>query len=309
MLSTKLGSRVTWRVVPLHTPRVIRRCSRCDTTRNFACTEKFRVNAQKRLLDVWLIYGCASCGQTWNAGIIERRAPKSICADLLQRFTSNDRELAWSYAFDLELLRRLDVRIDADVAFRVERSGVADDAEIECVHGVAVRLERVLAEAVGISRSEVRRRVDRGTLVVTPNRRGALRRPARTGQRIELGEAAAEAVGFGEARDGSARAPVECPSEPRYCAKALLEAEDLRAGDTSDGARAEVEPPGTGVAGGGERPVDQERLGLRVSMRGVGGEVKARADARVELHRAEPRDGHTVELGDAAPDRVPEAIT
>ena len=56
MLSTKLGSRVTWRVVPLHTPRVIRRCSRCDTTRNFACTEKFRVNAQKRLLDVWLIY-------------------------------------------------------------------------------------------------------------------------------------------------------------------------------------------------------------------------------------------------------------
>ncbi len=53
--------RVTWRVTPLQPPLVRRHCSRCAAARAFACSLKFRTNAQKKRLDVWLIYRCSAC--------------------------------------------------------------------------------------------------------------------------------------------------------------------------------------------------------------------------------------------------------
>ena len=64
-----------WRVVPLEPPRVIRRCAHCNAPRRFVSTDRFRLNAQQRRLDVWLLYRCVVCAATWKHPLFERCRP------------------------------------------------------------------------------------------------------------------------------------------------------------------------------------------------------------------------------------------
>ena len=73
-----VGWEDVWRIIPAATPRVIRRCAHCNEPRAFACTEKFRVNAQQRRIDVWLLYRCTACDTTWKHALLERCAPEEI---------------------------------------------------------------------------------------------------------------------------------------------------------------------------------------------------------------------------------------
>ena len=43
--------------------KIIRRCGGCGKKMVFECAGKFRVNANGRRLDVWLIYRCQRCGR------------------------------------------------------------------------------------------------------------------------------------------------------------------------------------------------------------------------------------------------------
>jgi hypothetical protein len=110
---------VCWRILPVTTPRVLRHCSHCGTTRQFACSDTFRVNANQRKIDVWLIYRCVDCDCTWNRTIFTRSTPEEIGLVLYRHFQDNHRETAWHYTFDLAQLHRLGVRCDATVPVRV----------------------------------------------------------------------------------------------------------------------------------------------------------------------------------------------
>jgi len=111
---------VCWRILPVTTPRVLRHCSHCGTTRQFACSDTFRVNANQRKIDVWLIYRCVDCDCTWNRTIFTRSTPEEIGPVLYRHFQDNHRETAWHYTFDLAQLHRLGVRCDA--TYRYESS-------------------------------------------------------------------------------------------------------------------------------------------------------------------------------------------
>lgn len=185
---------VYWRVVPLETPRILRHCAKCGRMRRFASSDKFRLNAQQRKVDVWLIYKCLECESTWNCTILSRRAVKEIDPAQYLRFQLNDRELAWSYAFDLSLLSQLGVQVDEAVRIQVVRSGEAlpghgqqgKTIHLELAHPGIIRLDRLLAEQLQVSRSCLRRWVDNGRLLVWPKEKNALRKPARNGQIIYL---------------------------------------------------------------------------------------------------------------------------
>ncbi|MCI8624435.1 MAG: DUF1062 domain-containing protein [Provencibacterium sp.] len=98
---------VTWKLRCLSLPAVERYCKRCGTRTVFTCSGQFRVNAQKKLLDIWLIYQCARCGTTWNAEILSRVSSRTLAAGQLEDFCCNSSVLAWRYAADWKLLRRL----------------------------------------------------------------------------------------------------------------------------------------------------------------------------------------------------------
>lgn len=96
---------IVWNIVPTALPEVVRHCSKCGDEGAFACSGKFRVNAQRRSLDIWLIYRCRACDTTWNARVYQHISPQSLSGDLLRRFTENDENLAREYALDCEFLR------------------------------------------------------------------------------------------------------------------------------------------------------------------------------------------------------------
>jgi hypothetical protein len=157
-----------WNVIALDTPRVVRRCPRCDVARPFASSDRFRVNAQKRLLDVWLVYRCPACETSWNRTVVERASPERVAR--LDAYHANDRDEAWAVAFDLR-----GVAADARVPYRVERRGAGSEIVLALRWPCEVRLDRLLAAELGVARGAL--------LVGDP---AALRRPVHDGQRVAL---------------------------------------------------------------------------------------------------------------------------
>ena len=97
-------------------------------------------------------------------------------------------------AFDFSLLSGQQVQIDPEVNFKVERSGgngPEDDKRtreirLELKRERVIRLDRLLAEQLHVSRSCLQLWLATGQLVITPERKNALCKPARNGQIIIL---------------------------------------------------------------------------------------------------------------------------
>ncbi len=98
--------KITWQVQYLFFPRVSRHCKKCGKTTKFSCSEKFRVNAQRRTLDIWLIYNCIDFDTTWNARVFSRISPYSLNPAQLEGFQKNNRSLVEEYAMDHDFLYR-----------------------------------------------------------------------------------------------------------------------------------------------------------------------------------------------------------
>lgn len=98
--------KIIWNLQCSALPAARKYCKKCGAKTTFLCSEQFRVNAQGKSLDVWLIYRCSCCDTTWNATVYTRVAPQSLSPPLLEAFHSNDQKLAARYAMDVEFLRR-----------------------------------------------------------------------------------------------------------------------------------------------------------------------------------------------------------
>jgi hypothetical protein len=182
-----------WSIRPLELPRPWRYCSSCATARAFVCSERFRVNAQKKSLDVWLNYRCESCEDVWKFPLYERRSVSELgCA--LDVFARHDPATVWKYAFDIPRLRPHVIRIDTDVRVQIERTRLSHEnaaSEYLCIDFVVpfpcdIRLDRLLAVELGVSRSTLQGWYERGLLRVWPEQRAALSKRVRDGMGVRL---------------------------------------------------------------------------------------------------------------------------
>ena len=98
--------KIAWEVQYLSLPTVSKHCKKCGVKTQFTCSEKFRVNAQRRALDVWLIYNCPDCNTTWNARVYSHISPQSINPIQLEGFHKNEQSLVETYAMDRDFLYR-----------------------------------------------------------------------------------------------------------------------------------------------------------------------------------------------------------
>jgi hypothetical protein len=173
-----------WSLRPLELPRPWRYCASCGTARAFVCSERFRVNAQKKSLDVWLNYRCESCEDLWKFPLLERRSVSEL-GSALENFARHDAATVWKYAFDIPRLRLHVIRIDGNVRVHVERTplaGVTAAPGYICIEFAVpfpcdLRLDRLLAGELGVSRS---------SLQIDPQQLDALRKRVRDGQRIYM---------------------------------------------------------------------------------------------------------------------------
>ena len=129
-------------IIPKSSPQIIRRCARCEANR-FASSNKFRINANKKILDVWLIFKCIACDYTLNVSIFSRKSTKKIDRILLERFHKNDSELAWQYAFDPTYIER-NMIVDWGIEFDIlSQKRILDDCEF-------VKDDRDIAEIISL---------------------------------------------------------------------------------------------------------------------------------------------------------------
>ncbi|MEQ9135853.1 MAG: DUF1062 domain-containing protein [Thalassobaculum sp.] len=186
--------RICWTAISLEMPRVWRNCSRCGATTPFICSEKFRVNAHGKRLDAWLIYRCAGCDQTWNHPILERVPVTEVDPSELRALSENCGRLVERYASDMARLQRYSDRIEEPdtVVLEARLLGRRDGEPKTLVVSIAVprpcrvRLDRLLASGLGLSRGAVQRLRDAAVLIVSPPGRAALRQPVRDGQTVTV---------------------------------------------------------------------------------------------------------------------------
>lgn len=160
----------------------------------YRCSDKFRVNANGKRIDVWLIYRCVDCDNSWNFCIIERCNRRDIEPALLQALESNDPVLARRHAFDVVALRNRVGRVEEFPEVAVQKEMLGDFREnttvLELRLGlempISLRLDRLLASELGISRSRLQALEERRLLVVNPEGAKALRKPAREGTAISI---------------------------------------------------------------------------------------------------------------------------
>lgn len=158
-----------WRVRPTALPTIRRRCRACPST-EYRTQGKFRVNANHKLLDVWLLALCARCGETIKLPVLERTHVRSIDPEMLSGFHENDASLAARLLTDPQLPHRNDVALDWSDAWRLDMDPVelpkADILEVgvEFTHRIPLRVATVIAAGLELSNSEVARHIASGAI-------------------------------------------------------------------------------------------------------------------------------------------------
>lgn len=157
MMYSKEVNPIIWNIQYCAPPTVLRHCKKCGKKSEYVCSGEFRVNAQQKSLDIWLIYKCVHCNTTWNSTIYSRVPPQRLGSALLERFHGNDEILAMQYAMDIPLLQKNGAEIKLPV-YQVIGEDVSLEKEvsikIQSQYFLPLKISSVLRTKLGISQRE-----------------------------------------------------------------------------------------------------------------------------------------------------------
>ncbi|WBB53094.1 DUF1062 domain-containing protein [Verrucosispora sp. WMMD573] len=108
-----------WVVRRTRLPLLSLRCVDCRSTSATTGPGRFRVNANHKLLDVWLLVRCVSCDRTSKLTVYERTPVSSFDPAELTGYRVNDAELVASRLLDAQFARRNRVTLDWTGAWRL----------------------------------------------------------------------------------------------------------------------------------------------------------------------------------------------
>ncbi|MFC0506087.1 DUF1062 domain-containing protein [Micromonospora costi] len=154
-----------WVVRRTRLPLLSLRCVDCRSESATTGEGRFRVNANGKLLDVWLLVRCVSCDRTSKLTVHERKPVGSFDPAELDGYRDNDPELVASRLLDPLIARRNHFTLDWTGAWRLDiPSAWRDEAwpvlvEVVLADPVPVRPDRLIAHGLGLSRNEVVRRI------------------------------------------------------------------------------------------------------------------------------------------------------
>lgn len=169
-----IDRKALWVVRELGLPAIVKTCMTCRWNRHHP-TDKFRVNANGKLLDVWMLVGCDKCGRTSKIPLHERIHVQALAHDRLVAFEDNDPamvrrllhespsggpgyRLDWTGTWEL----------DTDMPFYdVEREDAPPlEVLVRFEVPAPVRMENLLTAGLNLSRSAVRGMVRGGRIRV-----------------------------------------------------------------------------------------------------------------------------------------------
>jgi len=183
-----------WELVPENLPKVKRNCPKCNEKSHYINSEKFRVNANKNNLDIWLIYQCEKCKSTWNMTIYERIKPNDINKCEYEKFLSNDKELAREYAFNLSVYNKNKAEVILEdinyklIQRKLEAYYINENElviEIICNYPIEMRVDKLLSDKLGLSRSKIKDMHRKGVIFIDDDK-NSLNIKVRDGMEIHV---------------------------------------------------------------------------------------------------------------------------
>jgi hypothetical protein len=160
-----IGRKALWVIRELGLPAIVRACVSCSSTRHHP-TGKFRVNANGKLLDVWMLICCELCGRTSKIPIHERIYVQALESGRLLMFENNDPALVRDLAMDGALAGKAGYQLDWSGTWELETSMPSCELDREDPVPLKVvirfglpapiRVEKLLTAGFGLSRSAVR---------------------------------------------------------------------------------------------------------------------------------------------------------
>jgi hypothetical protein len=170
-----IDRKALWVVKELGLPAIVTACVSCRSTRHHP-TGKFRVNANGKLLDVWMLICCDLCGRTSKIPVHERIHVHALERERLLMFENNGPAMVRHLAMDATLARKAAYRLDwsgtweldTDLPFyEIEREDLVPlEVVVRFELPVPIRVEKLLTIGFGLSRSAARRMVDAGRIRV-----------------------------------------------------------------------------------------------------------------------------------------------
>lgn len=162
-------------IQPRESYRIHKNCPKCKGKSYYKNTDNFRVNANGKQIDVWLIYQCETCKSTYNLSIYERVRASALKQEEYEAFLRNDKDLAFCYGTKRSIFAENGAEIDtAGISYeivRLEEIGQEEKEEfiIKNPYGIKVRTDKVMSEIMQISRSAARELFKKGILSSTQN--------------------------------------------------------------------------------------------------------------------------------------------
>src|SRR5499427_1841709 len=156
-MSSQPHTVLLWVVRRTRLPVLSLRCLDCRSESATTGEGRFRVNANGKLLDVWLLARCVSCDRTSKLTVHERAPVRSLDPAELHGYHVNDPELVASRLLDPLLARRNRFTLDWTGAWRLDTPPAqhveAWPVQVEVVFEVPVpvRPERLIAHGLGLS--------------------------------------------------------------------------------------------------------------------------------------------------------------
>ncbi|WP_238013520.1 DUF1062 domain-containing protein [Dactylosporangium sp. AC04546] len=154
-----------WFVRRTRLPLLSLRCVDCRSASATTGEGRFRVNANGKLLDVWLLVRCVSCDRTSKLTVHERAPVRSFDPAALDGYHANDPASVAATLLDPLLARRNRFTLDWRGAWRLDAPPARPDeawpVQVDVVFEdpVPVRPDRLIAQGLGFSRNEVLRRI------------------------------------------------------------------------------------------------------------------------------------------------------
>lgn len=172
--------KIEYKMEPTQSFHVVRNCAGCGTKANYINTGRFRVNANGNKLDVWLIYQCEKCKHTFNLSIYERKNPGKIPQEEYEKFLENNEELAAEYGKSLPFFARNRAEVEKESVvygykaesgewIGTEEQTAYRKGDLIVVHnpyGMRVRVEKQVAEILNVSRSQVKKIMEKNEIEV-----------------------------------------------------------------------------------------------------------------------------------------------
>jgi hypothetical protein len=160
--------------------------------RRVETVRKQRQNEGQR--DAWLVYNCIACKNSWNRPIFERRNVREVEAPLMNDLLGNDPDYVRRLAFDVEDLRRKSERIAEFPGVDVRKEALnrpmssVDMLELRLVapFPVRLRLDRLLASELKLSRARVQKLAASDVLRISTAGVRALRRYVKDQTIVEI---------------------------------------------------------------------------------------------------------------------------